>query len=85
MTTEDLKTENVGRKVLIDAIGQFTDCRATFRAWTKNLKTVIVSLDAPYGKAFQPGKLIEVQIENVRFAPVAQGDRVTPLPELAAK
>ena len=68
MKPEDLKPENVGRKVLIDAIGNFNDCRATFRAWEKNGKTVIVSLDAPYGKEFQAGRLLEVAIENVRFA-----------------
>jgi hypothetical protein len=68
MKPDDLKPENVGRKVVIDAIGPFENCRATFRAWAKNQKTVIVSLDAPYGKDFKPGKLLEVEIENVRVA-----------------
>jgi len=68
MKPEDLTPENVGRKVLIEAIGNFTDCRATFRAWEHNNKTVIVSLDAPYGKDFQPGRFLEAPIETVRFA-----------------
>lgn len=82
MKPEDLKPESVGRKVLIDAIGPYENCRATFRAWQRNGKTVIVSLDAPYGKGRQPGTLIEVAIENLRFAP---SDRATPLPGLATK
>jgi hypothetical protein len=68
MTTEDLKPENVGRKVLIEAIGNFNDCRATFRAWQRNQTTIICSLDSSYGKDFQPGRLLEVPIANVRFA-----------------
>lgn len=82
MKPEDLKSENIGRKVLISSIGPFENCRATFRAWQRNGKTIICSLDAPYGKGMPTGKLVEVDIENVRFAAT---DRVTPKPGLAGK
>jgi len=82
MKPEDLKTENVGRKVLIDAIGPFENCCATLRGWTWCRGTAYVSLDGPYGKGFQTGTLVEVKIENLRFAP---SDRVTPIPGLGSK
>lgn len=82
MTPEDLKPENVGRTVLIDAIGPYENCKATFRAWERNQRTIICSLDAPYGVGNPQGKLLELPLENARFAP---NDRVTPLPGLASK
>jgi hypothetical protein len=68
MTTEDLKQNNVGRKVLIDAIGPFENCRATLRGWAKNQQKVLVSLDSAYGKGLQPGRILEVTIGSVNFA-----------------
>jgi hypothetical protein len=82
MKPEDLISENIGRKVLIDAIGPFENCRATFRAWQKNETTIICSLDSDYGKAHRKGQLMEIAIGNVRFDST---DRATPLPGLASK
>ncbi len=82
MKPEDLKPENVGRKVRVYLNGNFDNARATFRAWQKNHKTVIVSLDSEYGKGLHTGRLVEIPIESVRFD---NTDRVTPLPGLAAK
>lgn len=65
MKPEELNTGNVGRPVLIDSVNGFDNARATFRAWAKNLKTAIVSLDAPYGKKFPAGTLVEVPIETL--------------------
>ena len=82
MTAEDLIQENVGRKVVIAALGPFENCKATFRAWQKNQTTVLCSLDADYGVTRRKGNLVEVSIENAAFAPT---DRVTPQPGLASK
>jgi len=82
MKPEDLKRENVGRKVVIAALGPFEKCNATFRAWQKNRETVLCSLDADYGVTRRKGNLVEVSIENATFAPT---DRVTPQPGLASK
>lgn len=68
MKIEDLNPDNVGRPVLISALGPFENCKATFRAWQKNSKTIICSLDADYGKGRRKGTLVEVEIDNVRFA-----------------
>ena len=67
MKPEDLTPENVGRKVRVYLNGNFNDARATFRAWSKDHKTVIVSLDSEYGKGFRSGTLIELPIASVRF------------------
>ena len=67
MKAEDLNTENVGRKVRVYLNGNFDNARATFRAWERNGKTVIVSLDSEYGKGFRSGTLVEVPIESARF------------------
>lgn len=79
MTTDDLKQTNVGRAVLIDSLNGFNDARATFRAWSKDKKTAIVSLDSTYGRLpkvnrrpgrlLTTGSLVEVSIGNARFAP----------------
>jgi|SRR6185503_12656910 len=50
MKPADLKPENVGRKVLIASLNGRTDACATMRAWERNGKTVIVSLDGDYGR-----------------------------------
>jgi len=65
MKAEELNADNVGRPVLIESINGFDNARATFRAWSKNEKTAIVSLDAPYGKKFPTGTLLEVPIETL--------------------
>ena len=82
MRPGDLVTENVGRKVIIAALGPYEKCNATFRAWTKNHETVLCSLDADYGVTRRKGNLVEISIENVTFAPT---DRITPQPGLASK
>jgi hypothetical protein len=82
MTSDDLNADNVGRKVVIAALGPYENCKATFRAWQKNRTTVLCSLDADYGVTRRKGNLVEVSIENASFAPT---DRVTPEPGLASK
>lgn len=67
MKSEDLNPDNVGRKVRVYLNVNFDDARATFRAWSRDGKTVIVSLDSQYGKGMCPGKLLEVPIVSVRL------------------
>jgi hypothetical protein len=62
MKTEELNVDNVGRPVLIDSINGFDNARAIFRAWSKDEKTAIVTLDSSYGKGFLKGRLLEVKI-----------------------
>ena len=64
MNVNDLIPDNVGRDVLIESLNGFNDARATFRAWSKDMKTIIVSLNSTYGRA---PKMVKCEHRGIRL------------------